>query len=187
MAEAPGSRTQPPRVSRERPILKTGRATGPRSLPAPSYCTAYKDRSASSTCAEPPPVLDGLRARIFCLHRAACQVFERALKAGRKKVAGAVHLRCCAALVGILRVFIELAGLPSEAQRRQGLPTIAREQLRTVHLRCFAASVDNLRLDRERRLAEAPGSRTQPPRVSRERPILKTGRATGPRSLPNEL
>ena len=33
-------------------------------------------------------------------------------------------------------------------------------------------------------LAEAPGSRTQPPRVSGERPILKTGRATGPRSLP---
>src|SRR3954453_1418821 len=33
MAEAPGSRTQPPRVNGERPILKTGRATGPRSLP----------------------------------------------------------------------------------------------------------------------------------------------------------
>ena len=33
MAEAPGSRTQPPRVGGERPILKTGRATGPRSLP----------------------------------------------------------------------------------------------------------------------------------------------------------
>ena len=37
---------------------------------------------------------------------------------------------------------------------------------------------------REEFLAEAPGSRTQPPRVSGERPILKTGRATGPRSLP---
>src|SRR5881275_614970 len=36
----------------------------------------------------------------------------------------------------------------------------------------------------ERRLAEAPRSRTEPPRVSREQPILKTGRATGPRSLP---
>ena len=34
------------------------------------------------------------------------------------------------------------------------------------------------------RLAEAPGSRTQPPRVGGGRPILKTGRATGPRSLP---
>ena len=33
MAEAPGSRTQPPRAGGERPILKTGRATGPRSLP----------------------------------------------------------------------------------------------------------------------------------------------------------
>ena len=33
-------------------------------------------------------------------------------------------------------------------------------------------------------LAEAPGSRTQPPRAGGERPILKTGRATGPRSLP---
>ena len=38
-----------------------------------------------------------------------------------------------------------------------------------------------------RRLAEAPGSRTQPPRVSGERPILKTGRATGPRSLPRRI
>jgi hypothetical protein len=37
MAEAPGSRTQPPRKRGERPILKTGRATGPRSLPKPSY------------------------------------------------------------------------------------------------------------------------------------------------------
>ena len=36
-----------------------------------------------------------------------------------------------------------------------------------------------------KKLAEAPGSRTQPPRVGGERPILKTGRATGPRSLPN--
>jgi hypothetical protein len=36
-------------------------------------------------------------------------------------------------------------------------------------------------------LAEAPGSRTQPPRVSRERPILKTGRTTGPHSLPYGL
>ena len=34
-------------------------------------------------------------------------------------------------------------------------------------------------------VAEAPGSRTQPPRVSGGRPILKTGRATGPRSLPS--
>ena len=33
MAEASGSRTQPPRVSGKRPILKTGRATGPHSLP----------------------------------------------------------------------------------------------------------------------------------------------------------
>ena len=35
-------------------------------------------------------------------------------------------------------------------------------------------------------LAEAPGSRTQPPRASGERPVLKTGRATGPHSLPCE-
>src|SRR5258708_9476030 len=39
MAEAPGSRTQPPRVSGERPILKTGRAAGPRSLPEPGKDT----------------------------------------------------------------------------------------------------------------------------------------------------
>ena len=37
MAEAPGSRTQPPRVGGERPILKTGRATGPHSLPSLHY------------------------------------------------------------------------------------------------------------------------------------------------------
>jgi len=36
-------------------------------------------------------------------------------------------------------------------------------------------------------LAEAPGSRTQPPRSRGERPVLKTGRATGPRSLPRHL
>jgi len=34
MAEASGSRTQPPRVGGERPVLKTGRATGPHSLPS---------------------------------------------------------------------------------------------------------------------------------------------------------
>ena len=49
-----------------------------------------------------------------------------------------------------------------------------------------------LTLDRQGRpvedsnLAEAPGSRTQPPRASGERPVLKTGRATGPHSLPCE-
>ncbi len=37
MAEAPGSRTQPPRVGGERPVLKTGRATGPRSLPCGTH------------------------------------------------------------------------------------------------------------------------------------------------------
>ena len=37
MAEAPGSRTQPPRFGGERPVLKTGRATGPRSLPRIHY------------------------------------------------------------------------------------------------------------------------------------------------------
>ena len=41
MAEAPGSRTQPPRVSGERPILKTGRAAGPRSLPGPGKNTKW--------------------------------------------------------------------------------------------------------------------------------------------------
>ena len=40
---------------------------------------------------------------------------------------------------------------------------------------------------RDLELAEAPGSRTQPPRVGGGRPILKTGRATGPRSLPRRL
>src|SRR5206468_9895743 len=39
----------------------------------------------------------------------------------------------------------------------------------------------------ERKLAEAPRSRTEPPRVSGEQPILKTGRATGPRSLPPQI
>ncbi len=37
MAEAPGSRTQPPRVGGGRPVLKTGRATGPRSLPCGTH------------------------------------------------------------------------------------------------------------------------------------------------------
>ena len=37
MAEAPGSRTQPPRGGGERPVLKTGRATGPRSLPCGTH------------------------------------------------------------------------------------------------------------------------------------------------------
>jgi hypothetical protein len=41
MAEAPGSRTQPPRVGGERPVLKTGRATGPRSLPGPTLSLKY--------------------------------------------------------------------------------------------------------------------------------------------------
>src|SRR5919198_524168 len=36
-------------------------------------------------------------------------------------------------------------------------------------------------------MAEAPRSRTEPPRVSGEQPILKTGRATGPRSLPPQI
>ncbi len=42
----------------------------------------------------------------------------------------------------------------------------------------------NVAIGWAKELAEAPGSRTQPPRASGERPILKTGRATGPRSLP---
>ena len=37
VAEAPGGRTQPPRSRGERPVLKTVRATGLRSLPAPAY------------------------------------------------------------------------------------------------------------------------------------------------------
>ena len=50
-----------------------------------------------------------------------------------------------------------------------------------------AARVLGLDLGDDGVLAEAPGSRTQPPRASGERPILKTGRATGPRSLPRRL
>ena len=45
MAEAPGSRTQPPRVGGERPILKTGRATGPRSLPGPTLSLKYRGQT----------------------------------------------------------------------------------------------------------------------------------------------
>src|SRR5215471_18031722 len=46
VAEAPRSRTEPPRVSREQPILKTGRATGPRSLPGePEYLSACSPRA----------------------------------------------------------------------------------------------------------------------------------------------
>ena len=47
MAEAPGSRTQPPRVSGERPILKTGRATGPRSLPYDETIIAWSPPTES--------------------------------------------------------------------------------------------------------------------------------------------
>src|SRR5207249_6102877 len=46
---------------------------------------------------------------------------------------------------------------------------------------------DEARPKGERSLAEAPRSRTEPPRVSGEQPILKTGRATGPRSLPPQI
>ena len=45
MAEAPGSRTQPPRVSGGRPVLKTGRATGPRSLPGRDQPSEREGRS----------------------------------------------------------------------------------------------------------------------------------------------
>src|SRR6267378_3297372 len=51
-------------------------------------------------------------------------------------------------------------------------------------VRCSAATVESFACDRERRMAEAPRSRTEPPRINGEQPILKTGRATGPRSLP---
>src|SRR5207302_10200916 len=66
--------------------------------------------------------------------------------------------------------------LANRSSRRPIRPTFA-----------LRATVGNLRVNHERRLAEAPGSRTQPPRIRRGRPILKTGRATGPRSLPIRL
>ena len=45
MAEAPGSRTQPPRASGGRPVLKTGRATGPRSLPGQGQPSSREGRN----------------------------------------------------------------------------------------------------------------------------------------------
>ena len=55
MAEAPGSRTQPPRVGGGRPVLKTGRATGPRSLPGQRDHHRTRDRHL--------PVTAGRKAR----------------------------------------------------------------------------------------------------------------------------
>ena len=49
LAEAPGSRTQPPRINGERPILKTGRATGPRSLPQPAILKRFFRRPIERT------------------------------------------------------------------------------------------------------------------------------------------
>src|ERR1700730_4848213 len=89
MAEAPGSRTQPPRVSRERPILKTGRTTGPRSLPDRtvrllSNEPARVDRGPASgeySSAFDEPNTPGARTRLRVLRsefdaRALAQKFE---------------------------------------------------------------------------------------------------------------
>src|SRR4029077_1788120 len=73
----------------------------------------------------------------------------------------------------------KLAGYASS----HGLPAEAR-RAREVNRLASRSSPDD---QRERRLAEAPGSRTQPPRANGGRPILKTGRAAGPRSLPGKL
>ena len=61
MAEAPGSRTQPPRVSGERPILKTGRATGPHSLPQGRTIGAVPVVGEKG---EPPPVVPAEDSRM---------------------------------------------------------------------------------------------------------------------------
>ncbi len=63
MAEAPGSRTQPPRVSGERPILKTGRATGPHSLPQGRTIGAVPVVGALEK-GEPPPVVPAEDSRM---------------------------------------------------------------------------------------------------------------------------
>src|SRR5919198_2142513 len=52
MAEAPRSRTEPPRMNGEQPILKTGRATGPRSLPF-SFCS--RGPTFFTRAGAPPP------------------------------------------------------------------------------------------------------------------------------------
>ena len=90
----------------------------------------------------------------------------------------------CATASGARAVCVATGSFTEEELRRAGADAVLPD---LTDPECFLAAVGCAgRLPRPRaaRVAEAPGSRTQPPRVSGERPILKTGRATGPHSLP---
>jgi phosphoglycolate phosphatase len=79
----------------------------------------------------------------------------------------------CAAAGGARSVAVGTGGYSVETLRDAGADAVLPD------LSDLEATLDAMEL------AEAPRSRTEPPRVSREQPVLKTGRTTGPRSLPD--
>jgi hypothetical protein len=117
--------------------MEPTRGTGPRERQDP-------DRRRDHPYAAPHRTVAHDRARSRRLHghvdfRPLLNADARALKANRKKGAGAVHLRCCAASVDILRGRATRLGLPSEARRRRAKDG-GRQEARTPDLRVANAS-----------------------------------------------